>query len=153
MIGWSTSAEPCSGCDDMSQATVRLPILDHEAEGCDAVTGVNLMGAGPATAFADLLKALADPTRVRLVDYLAAVPGGTVCACHLPAQLGISQPTLSHHLKKLVEAGIITREQRGRWAHYTVRPEALTSLNEFLRSLTRAPSDTHAHSPDTNRAR
>ncbi len=94
------------------------------------------MDTGPATVVADLLKALADPTRVRLVDYLAAVPGGTVCACHLPAQLGISQPTLSHHLKKLVDAGIITREQRGRWAHYTVRSEALGSLQKFLRSVT-----------------
>ena len=112
----------------MSELPVRLPVLQHEGDGCDAVTGVTLMGTAPATSVADLLKALADPTRVRLVDYLAAVPGGTVCACHLPDQLGISQPTLSHHLKKLVDAGIITREQRGRWAHYTVRPEALRSL-------------------------
>ncbi|MDA8437549.1 MAG: metalloregulator ArsR/SmtB family transcription factor [Propionibacterium sp.] len=120
----------------MSELPVRLPVLQHEGDGCDAVAGVTLMDTGPATVVADLLKALADPTRVRLVDYLAAVPGGTVCACHLPAQLGISQPTLSHHLKKLVDAGIITREQRGRWAHYTVRSEALGSLQKFLRSVT-----------------
>lgn len=123
----------------MSDLPLRLPVLDQGGDGCDAVAGVTLMGAAPAAHTADLLRALADPTRVRLVDYLAAVPGGTVCACHLPAELGISQPTLSHHLKKLVDAGIITREQRGRWAHYTVRSEAVRSLTEFLRSVTMAP--------------
>ena len=67
---------------------------------------------------------------------LASAQGGTVCACHLPDELGISQPTLSHHLKKLVGAGIITREQRGRWAHYAVVPEVLDLARDFLGATT-----------------
>ena len=90
------------------------------------------MAPAQAACLADLFKALADPTRVRLVGYLASAQGGTVCACHLPDELGISQPTLSHHLKKLVAAGIITREQRGRWAHYTVAPEVLDVARDYL---------------------
>lgn len=93
------------------------------------------MDAPRAVALADVFKALADPTRVRLLDHIAAAPDGTACACHLPDALGISQPTLSHHMKKLVEAGLVTREQRGRWAHYTVQTDALAAVRAFLGSL------------------
>lgn len=98
---------------------------------CHAGPGL-LMDPDAAASLAGLLKAVADPTRVRLIGYLAAAPGGTVCACHLPGALGISQPTLSHHLKRLVDAGVLTREQRGRWAHYTVVPETLGRVTDFL---------------------
>ena len=108
-----------------------LPIVSQR-DACADPGSQPLMPAGEAMALADILKALADPTRVRLIDHLAGVPGGTVCACHLPGQLGISQPTLSHHLKKLVDAGILTREQRGRWAHYTVVSAPLERLTAFL---------------------
>jgi ArsR family transcriptional regulator len=116
-----------------------LPIAPQSDTCSDAGTEP-LMPYPQATALADTLKAIADPTRVRLLDHLASVPGGTVCACHLPGQLGISQPTLSHHLKKLVAAGILTREQRGRWAHYTVVPAALEGVRAFI-TATGAPSD------------
>lgn len=99
---------------------------------CCGTSAASLMDAARATCLADVFKALSDPTRVRLVGYVASVPGGTVCACHLPGQLGISQPTLSHHLKKLVDAGILAREQRGRWAHYAVVPESLGVVRAFL---------------------
>ncbi|MDO5535174.1 MAG: metalloregulator ArsR/SmtB family transcription factor, partial [Propionibacteriaceae bacterium] len=92
--------------------------LDGDTDAC-AAGGPAVMPADRAACLADVFKALADPTRVRLLDHIAAAPGGTACACHLPDSLGISQPTLSHHLKKLTEAGLVTREQRGRWAHYT----------------------------------
>jgi len=81
---------------------------------------------------AEVFKALADPTRVRLLHYLAYSASGTACACHLPEALGISQPTLSFHMKKLHDAGLVTREKRGRWVHYTVRAEGLALVREFL---------------------
>ncbi len=66
------------------------------------------------------------------MQYLAASGGGTACACHLPAALGISQPTLSFHMKKLHEAGVVHRRRRGRWVHYTVQPEVLSATRDFL---------------------
>lgn len=99
----------------------------------DACSSVgHLMGAEQAACLADIFKALSDPTRVRLLDHIAASENGTACACHLPETLGISQPTLSHHLKKLVDAGLVTREQRGRWAHYTAVPRVLDVARDFL---------------------
>lgn len=85
---------------------------------CDAAEPEKLMPAIDAEQLAGLLKALADPVRLRLLRLVAESPDTTACACHLPTALGISQPTLSHHLKKLVAAGLLVREQRGRWAHY-----------------------------------
>ena len=95
-----------------------------------------LMPADRATCLADIFKALADPTRVRLLAHIAGSQDGTACACHLPDELGISQPTLSHHLKKLADAGLITREQRGRWAHYTAVPALLDVARDFLGAST-----------------
>lgn len=103
-----------------------------EPEGTCAAGGVKLMADARVEQFVEVFKALADPTRVRLVAYVASAKGGTVCACHLPEQLGITQPTLSHHLKKLVEANLLVREQRGRWAHYVVNPRRLELVEEFL---------------------
>lgn len=90
------------------------------------------MDADRAADLAEVFKVLGDPTRVRLLDHIAAAPDGTACACHLPDALGISQPTMSHHMKKLVDAGLVVREQRGRWAHYTVAPESLGVVRRFL---------------------
>jgi ArsR family transcriptional regulator len=80
-----------------------------------------------ATATADLFKALADPARVRIVNVLAT-SGQPVCVCHLTEPLGLSQPTVSHHLKKLTDAGLLQREQRGRWAYFSLRPDAVEKL-------------------------
>lgn len=91
-----------------------------------------LLPAREADALAGVFKALADPTRVRLLRYLAQSEGGTACACHLPAALGISQPTLSFHMHKLHDAGLVARDKRGRWVHWTVRPESLAAVRAFL---------------------
>lgn len=99
---------------------------------CCAPAGPALLPAEHAARLAAVFKALADPTRVRVLAHVAASPEGTVCACHLPEPLGISQPTLSHHLKTLTAAGLVTREQRGRWAHYTAVPAALDAAHAFL---------------------
>jgi len=87
-----------------------------------------LLDKAEAASLSIVLKAVADPVRLRLLHHIAAAPDTTVCACHLPAALGISQPTLSHHLKKLVEVGLVTREQRGRWAHYRLNRAAMDRL-------------------------
>lgn len=99
---------------------------------CGAGADCELMAKEEAEDLAGVLRALADPTRVRLLQYLAQSESGTACACHLPDALGITQPTLSHHLRKLHGTGLVERERRGRWAHYTVRPEALARVRAFL---------------------
>ena len=80
-----------------------------------------------AAATAAVFKALADPARVRIVNMLAT-SDGPVCVCHLIDPLGLSQPTVSHHLKKLTDAGLLEREQRGKWAYFSLRPEAVETL-------------------------
>jgi ArsR family transcriptional regulator, arsenate/arsenite/antimonite-responsive transcriptional repressor len=84
---------------------------------------------------AAVFKALSDPVRLRLLGYVAASQDGTACACHLPEALGITQPTLSHHLKALVSAGLLSREQRGKWAHYTVTSATLDLVRAHLTTL------------------
>lgn len=95
------------------------------------------MSAGPvdvptAERMAVRFKALADPTRLRLLSHIAAQGCDSVCACDLLEVVDISQPTVSHHLKKLVDAGLLVREQRGRWAHYSVVRESFDELCGFL---------------------
>jgi ArsR family transcriptional regulator len=114
---------------------VELPVAVGEV--C-APASLRLMPVERAADLADIFKALADPTRVRLLAHIAGAEHGTACACHLPASLGISQPTLSHHLRKLVDAGLITREQRGRWAHYTAVAGVLDVARGFLGESTEA---------------
>ena len=87
--------------------------------------------AGDAEATAAVFKALADPTRVRIVSMLARNPE-PVCVCELTPPLGLSQPTVSHHLKKLVQAGLLTREQRGVWAYYTLDRDGLERAASVL---------------------
>lgn len=79
-------------------------------------------------------KALADPTRLRLVSLVAAHTDGEACVCDLTDPVGLSQPTVSHHLKILVDAGILTREQRGRWAYYRLVPATLNTLGALIGS-------------------
>jgi ArsR family transcriptional regulator len=85
------------------------------------------LSAEEARATASLFRALADPHRVRIVNLLATSPD-PVCVCELTEVLGISQPTTSHHLKKLVDAGLLHREQRGTWAYYGLNRDALGRL-------------------------
>ncbi|MEZ5382381.1 MAG: metalloregulator ArsR/SmtB family transcription factor [Microthrixaceae bacterium] len=101
-------------------------------ECCPALVG-SLLDEADAIELADLLKALADPARLRLVSLIAASTGGEACACDLTEPLGRSQPTVSHHLGQLVKAGIVTREQRGRWAWFRLRTERLDALATALR--------------------
>ncbi len=86
---------------------------------CDSVTSSPLDEAA-ATSTADLFKVLADPVRLRLLSLIAAQPTREVCACDLVDVLGRSQPTISHHLKLLHDSGLLARERRGTWIHYSL---------------------------------
>jgi ArsR family transcriptional regulator len=92
-----------------------------------------------ATELAEVLKALADPVRLRLVSIIATAPAGEVCACDLPALVERSQPTVSHHLSLLVKAGVLEREQRGKWAWFRVRSARLAALGDVLVSRSSPP--------------
>ena len=81
-----------------------------------------------AQRLAGSLKVLADPARLRLLSLIQAQPDGEACVCHLTEPLGLGQPTVSHHLKKLTDAGLLRREQRGVWAYYSIHPDAVAQL-------------------------
>ena len=78
------------------------------------------------------LKALADPARLRILSLIQAQPEGEACVCHLTEPLGLTQPTVSHHMRVLLDAGLVAREQRGSWAYFSVISEQLASLRELL---------------------
>jgi ArsR family transcriptional regulator len=101
-------------------------------EACCAPLLREPISASQAADLARLLKALADPTRLRLVSMVAAHEDGEACVCELTQPLGLTQPTISHHLKILVDAGIFTRDKRGVWAYYALVPEAMNALSAVL---------------------
>ena len=99
-----------------------------QADTCCPPLLTEVLGEAEATEFAVALKALADPVRLRIVSIIANSPGGEVCTCDLPALLDRTQPTISHHLSLLVKAGVLTREQRGKWAWFHLDRERLASI-------------------------
>ncbi len=113
-----------------------LPVLEPDlATCCSPVTG-GVLDEADAERLAHLFKALGDPTRVRLLSLIAAHAGAEACVCDLTAPVGLTQPTVSHHLKQLVDAGLLTREQRGKWAYYRVVEATLGVLADALRRPT-----------------
>jgi ArsR family transcriptional regulator, arsenate/arsenite/antimonite-responsive transcriptional repressor len=94
---------------------------------CCAPLGATALSEVEAHATAGLFRALGDPARVRIVNLLAT-HDGAVCACELYEPLGLSQPTVSHHLKKLTDSGLLEREQRGKWAYFSLKREAVEKL-------------------------
>lgn len=94
---------------------------------CCAPLSAQPLSEAEAEATAALFRALADSGRVRIVNLLAT-SGESVCVCDLTEPLALSQPTVSHHMKKLLDAGLVEREQRGKWAYFTLIPEAVAKL-------------------------
>ena len=88
--------------------------------------------ARDAEQLASALKVIADPARLRLLSLIQAQPGHEACVCHLTKPLRLTQPTVSHHLKVLLQAGLVEREQRGSWAYFRVREEPLAALRALL---------------------
>lgn len=98
-----------------------------EAVACCAPLGAPALSEEEAAGTAELFRALGDPARVRIVNVIATA-GEPVCACFFNDSLGLSQPTVSHHLKKLTDAGLLEREQRGKWAYFSLKPAAVETL-------------------------
>jgi ArsR family transcriptional regulator len=99
-----------------------------EAIECCVPLHADVLSDKEAEATAALFKALADPARVRIVNALATSDGEPICICHLIEPLGLSQPTVSHHMKRLVDAGLVEREQRGKWAYFSLKSDAVEKL-------------------------
>ena len=113
------------------QLSISPSLADVDQPCCASVLDAPLdpeVAAPLAATFA----ALADPARLRLLSLIAAQPSGEVCACDLVEPLGKSQPTVSHHLKVLYEAGLVDRDKRGTWVWYRVVPERLAALRAAL---------------------
>jgi ArsR family transcriptional regulator len=98
---------------------------------CSPVAGRE-MPIADAERLAAVLKALADPVRLRLLSLIRSADAGEACVCDLTDALGLSQPTVSHHLKTLVTAGLLTRDKRGVWAWYRLVPETLDAVGALL---------------------
>ncbi len=107
----------------------------HETiEKCCGPVLVEPIGAVEAEELAAGFKLLADPIRLRILSLIANAPGGEICACELPKAIGRSQPTVSHHLSLLTEAGLVRREQRGKWAWFQVEGARVAMLRDALSS-------------------
>jgi ArsR family transcriptional regulator, arsenate/arsenite/antimonite-responsive transcriptional repressor len=110
-----------------ADTTAAVGAVTVTAAACCAPLGAPSLSQAEAEATARLFKALADPHRVKIINLLATSPD-PVCVCNFTGPLNLSQPTVSHHLKKLVQAGLLEREQRGVWAYYSLNREALGRL-------------------------
>jgi ArsR family transcriptional regulator, arsenate/arsenite/antimonite-responsive transcriptional repressor len=109
-----------------------MPLLDAAA--CCPPLAQEPLTAEQAQQVAPLLKALADPVRLRLMSLVASHPGGEACVCDLTGAFDLSQPTISHHLKVLHESGLMDRDKRGVWVYYRARTAALSSLATLIGS-------------------
>ena len=115
---------------DVNMTAMKL-IAEITEECCPPVLGASL-DREEAERMAGVLRVLADPARLQLVSILAGRPGLEACVCELNESLELSQPTVSHHLRMLADAGVVTREQRGRWAFFRLEPEKLRIVREAL---------------------
>jgi len=123
--------------------TTTLPLTDSpagRAVACCAPLVREPLSVAGAAQLAGVLKALADPARLRLLSMIAAHEGGEACVCDLTEPLGLSQPTVSHHLKVLLDAGLVTRDKRGVWAYFQLVPQALVGLGELLTASAGLPT-------------
>ena len=110
-----------------------LPVIDI-ASCCSPLTRAAITAENSAE-LARSLKALGDPARLRLISIVASHEEAEACVCDLTEPLGLSQPTVSHHLKVLVDAGFLAREQRGTWAYYSLIPGSLDSVAQLLTTV------------------
>lgn len=118
---------------DDGDMNTHAPLDDIEAlAGCCSPVTAGVVTDEVAVSLAKMFKALGDPARVKLISLIAASPDGEACVCDLTGPVGLAQPTISHHMKQLVEAGLVSREQRGRWAYYRIQETGLTTLGSAL---------------------
>lgn len=112
-----------------------LPATIEDDASCCVSRLTSAITSEDAERIARVFKALGDPTRVRLLSLIAAGDGGEACICDLTDPVGLSQGTVSHHMKLLADAGLVTRDQRGRWAYFSLNDEALKAAADALRSV------------------
>ncbi len=112
--------------------TATLPLLPVDLAACCSPVTAGVLDDDTAEQLARVFKALGDPTRVRLLSLIAASTGGEACACDLIEPVNLSQPTVSHHMRQLVDAGLVTREQRGKWAYYRLVNDTLQAVATAL---------------------
>jgi ArsR family transcriptional regulator len=124
--------EKCSSIRDGVQHMAMLTITPVDVTAC-APSGLTApIGRPEAEQLAALLKAIADPTRIQLISYINASNNAEACVCNLTEPLALTQPTVSHHLKVLTDAGLIEREKRGTWVWYTVNQERWQQISKLL---------------------
>ncbi|KND42478.1 MULTISPECIES: ArsR/SmtB family transcription factor [Streptomyces] len=121
--------------------TETLPLSPPDTEGAEVAGGSAVpccpplterpLTAGEAERTAAMFKALGDPVRLRLFSLVASHAGGEACVCDI-SDVGVSQPTVSHHLKKLKDAGLLTSERRGTWVYYRVEPSVVAAMGRML---------------------
>lgn len=116
----------------------QLPVLEQDA--CCSPMVREPLGEGAAVDLAHMFKALGDPVRLRLLSLIASFAGGEACVCDLMGPFDVTQPTISHHLKVLREAGLVGSERRGTWVYYRVNPAALKRLSALLETPAEAGS-------------
>jgi ArsR family transcriptional regulator len=114
-----------------------LPVLEPHALVCCPPLSERPLNAEEAEQTAKMFKALGDPVRLRLFSAVASHVNGEVCVCDI-SDVGVSQPTVSHHLKKLKESGLLTSQRRGTWVYYRVEPTVLAAMGRLL-STTPSP--------------
>lgn len=109
-----------------------LPLPADDFAACCSPVTAGVLDDAAAERLARVFKALGDPTRVKLISLIAAAGEDGACVCDLIAPVRLSQPTVSHHMRQLVDAGLITREQRGKWAYYRLVEGALAAVARAL---------------------
>lgn len=125
----------------MSNSAIELPLVQPDsALACCAPLAREPMTADQAEQVSGLLKALADPVRLRLMSMVLSHEGGEACVCDLTADTTVSQPTVSHHLKVLHQAGLLDREKRGTWVYYKAKPEAMAAMTTLFATVNGSPS-------------
>lgn len=118
----------------MTTTGTALPLPTEDGQACCGPLTAGVLGRETAQRLARVFKALGDPTRLRLLSMVAAHEGGEACICELTTPVGLTQGTVSHHMRQLVDAGLLTREQRGKWAYYRIVEDTLEALRDSLRT-------------------
>ncbi|MET9879584.1 metalloregulator ArsR/SmtB family transcription factor [Actinacidiphila glaucinigra] len=118
----------------MSKSELRVLGQDDQDVACCSPMVREPLGEADAVDLARMFKALSDPVRLRLLSLIASYEGGEACVCDLTGPFDVSQPTISHHLKVLREAGLVGSERRGTWVYYWVLPPALARLSSLLQA-------------------
>ncbi len=121
---------------------VEFPVIQPDsALACCAPLAREPMTADQAEQVSGLLKAVADPVRLRLMSMVLSHEGGEACVCDLTPAFDLSQPTISHHLKVLHESGLLDREKRGVWVYYKAKPEAMAAMTNLFASVNGTSAD------------